>query len=125
MIDPELTRRVEYLEETVDPLRDLPDRTAKLEARMGAVETQIVQLRTEMHDEFSAIRSEFKADLASLEIRTAEHFVGLRDGLRQDIAGMGRDLAGLFLESRRQTQVLIEGLITPMTMRRETSPPTS
>ena len=45
-MDADLIRRVEYLEETVESLRDLPDRTAKLEVRMGAVETQIVQLRS-------------------------------------------------------------------------------
>jgi hypothetical protein len=43
-----LTERVGILEKTVEELRLLPDRVA-------AVESQILQLRGEMHDGFSAI----------------------------------------------------------------------
>jgi vacuolar-type H+-ATPase subunit H len=48
-----LTERVEVLEMNVRLLEDLP-------ARMSAVEAQILQLRTEMRGEFSAVRSEMR-----------------------------------------------------------------
>jgi len=46
-----LAERVEVVEMRVGALEELP-------ARMAAVESQIVQLRTEMHSEFSAVRQE-------------------------------------------------------------------
>ncbi len=46
---PSLEERMDNIERIVEPLRELPDRVTK-------VEEQIVQLRTEMRDEFSAIR---------------------------------------------------------------------
>jgi hypothetical protein len=46
-----LTERVEVLEMNVGLLEELP-------ARVSAVESQIVQLRTEMRSEFSAVRQE-------------------------------------------------------------------
>jgi Skp family chaperone for outer membrane proteins len=49
-----LTERVEVLEMKVGVLEELP-------ARMSAVEAQIVQLRTEMRGEFSAVRQEMRA----------------------------------------------------------------
>ena len=48
-----LTERVEVLEMKVGSLEELP-------ARMSAVESQIVQLRSEMHGEFSAVRQEMR-----------------------------------------------------------------
>jgi hypothetical protein len=49
-----LTERVEVLEMKVGSLEALP-------ARMSAVESQIVELRTEMRAEFSAVRQEMRA----------------------------------------------------------------
>src|SRR5262245_31310050 len=46
-----VTERVEVLEMRVGAMEELP-------ARMAAVEAQIVQLRTEMRSEFSAVRQE-------------------------------------------------------------------
>jgi hypothetical protein len=46
-----LEERVESLEMSIEPLRELP-------GRVSALESQIVQLRSEMRQEFSAIRSE-------------------------------------------------------------------
>jgi hypothetical protein len=48
-----LTERVEVLEMKVEVLEQLP-------ARMSALESQIVQLRTEMRGEFSAVRDEMR-----------------------------------------------------------------
>ena len=48
-----LDERVGILEQKVEGLQKLP-------ARMDAVESQILQLRDEMRDEFSAIRERFE-----------------------------------------------------------------
>jgi hypothetical protein len=151
-MDADLIRRVEYLEETVQSLRDLPDRTAKLEARMGAVEMQIVQLRTEMRDEFSAVRKDMvtkedlKTEVAALRAAMATKedlrngaaalraematkgdlsngLNGLRRELQEDIAGLGRDFAARLLESEGRTRVLIEDVIARIAAGREGSPP--
>jgi ABC-type methionine transport system ATPase subunit len=44
------------LEHQMQAMRDLPERVAKLES-------QVLQLRQEMRDEFSATRNEFRAEL--------------------------------------------------------------
>lgn len=51
-----LARRVEILEQDVASLKELP-------ARMAAVESQIVQLREEMHAGFSALATELRAEM--------------------------------------------------------------
>ncbi len=48
-----LETRVESLEQRVTRLEELP-------GGMDRLESQIVQLRTEMHDEFSAVREEIR-----------------------------------------------------------------
>jgi len=53
MRDRPLARRVEILELKMETLEALP-------ARVAAVELQIVQLRTEMHGEFAAVRAEMR-----------------------------------------------------------------
>ena len=58
MTDITLVGRVEMLEETVQSLKQLPDRLSALEVRLGDVESQIVQLRGEMRDGFSAVHQE-------------------------------------------------------------------
>lgn len=60
---PNLEQRVAVLEEQMRTLKDLPE-------HVGAVESQILQLRTEMKDGFSAVRGEMRE---------------LRDELREDI----------------------------------------
>jgi hypothetical protein len=64
----ELARRVEMLEETVESLKRLPDRVGALEVRVDSLASQVLQLRTEMHDGFSAIegRMATKDDLARM-----------------------------------------------------------
>lgn len=147
-MDPDLVRRVETLEETVDSLRDLPARTVSLEVRMAAVELQIVQLRGEMRDEFSAIRremvtkDEFKSDLATLRMdmatkadvaRLAGEMVAtmaskadleaLRLEVREDIAGLGREMAARMLESESRTRVLFEDVVARIATGHEGPPP--
>jgi hypothetical protein len=64
----ELSRRVEMLKETVESLKRLPDRVGALEVRVDSLASQVLQLRTEMHDGFSAIegRMATKDDLARM-----------------------------------------------------------
>src|SRR6185295_14162449 len=106
--------------------------------------SQIVQLRTEMRDEFSAIRrdmvtkQDFKTELAAIReemvtkddlrdelsrFATKDDLNALRDEFREDIADLGRDFAARLLESEGRTRVLIEDLVARITTRREGSPP--
>ena len=82
-----LEQRVSALEKQMRDLQDLPERFKNLETRfdgvetrfvrvetrlggvetrLGVVESQIVQLRTDIGDEFSAIRWEMKTGFAEL-----------------------------------------------------------
>lgn len=92
-MDADLIRRVEYLEEAVESLRDLPDRTAKLEVRVGAVETQIVQLRSEMRDEFSAIREDMvtKKDLTT-EVAALRAEMATKKDLTTEVAALRAEM---------------------------------
>ena len=73
-----LTTRVENLERSVELLEALP-------ARVSAVEWQIRQLRTEMGEQFSAIRQEFAAADSGLR----EEFRTLRTDLRAELRAEG------------------------------------
>jgi hypothetical protein len=148
MPDADLARRVEMLEETLTSLRQVPDDLKVLKGRMTRVEVQVLQLRTEMRDEFSAVRAEMatKADLAELrrDMATKEDLVAMRRDmaanelaqlkreLRDDIAGMGRDLAQIILDTQRQmtegqsqTRVILEEIRSLVSVRREGNPPQS
>jgi hypothetical protein len=50
--------RVERLEFRVSALEKLPEQVAALTTRVEAVQSQVLQLRDEMHDGFSAIREQ-------------------------------------------------------------------
>ena len=84
----DLTARIEVLEAKVDKLEELPGRVA-------ALESQIVHLRTEMRDEFSAVRSDVQ-DLGTglrQEIREQggvlrQEMRGLNEGLREEMIGL-------------------------------------
>ena len=116
MADLDLVRRVEKLEESVDSLRDLPERTTRLEVRMGNVEMQIVHLRDEMHDGFSAmrgdmttmkgeltgeiaaVRTELKEEITAVRTELKEEITAVRTELREDIADLSRDLSARILD---------------------------
>ena len=76
-----LARRVEILEQDVASLKELP-------ARMAAVESQIVQLREEMHAGFSALATELRA-----EIRAGD------DSLREEIGGARLEMRAMHYET--------------------------
>jgi hypothetical protein len=80
------------LEEQMQEIRGLP-------ARVAGVELQIVQLREEMRESFSAIRTELGGNVDGLygrmdglrdELRTEMH--GIRDELRTEMHGIRDDL---------------------------------
>ncbi len=128
MAEGDLLRRVEKLEETVDSLRDLPERTTRLEVQMGNVELQIVHLRDEMHSGFSAMQR----DIAAVRTELKEEGTAIRAELaaqgaelREDIAGVSRDLSAKFLDLGTQIQVQIEGLHSVIATTREGNPPTN
>ena len=81
-----IKERMETLEKDVESLQSLPAEVKVLTLRVAGVESQIVQLRTEMADEFSAIRGQLKDGLE-----------GVRTELREDIAALGRETAAGFL----------------------------
>ena len=133
MPDADLAQRVRMLEETLRSLRDLPDdvRDLKLDVRdlkrrTTGVEVQVLQLRTEMRAEFSALRSEMatKQELADglaavrLEMATKKDLADLTNELREDIAGMGRDLA----EGQNQLRVMLEDVRSIVQIRSERNP---
>jgi hypothetical protein len=117
MTRPDLAERMDNIERIVEPLRALPDRVTK-------VESQIVQLRTEMRGEFSAIRRDMatKEDVAKCATRedlakcaTKEELAkcSTREDLaryatKEDLAKLATrdDLARLGRGLRRQTQGL-------------------
>jgi uncharacterized protein (DUF3084 family) len=107
MPDAPVTERLEILEKKVAAVETLP-------ARVGAVELQIVQLRDEVHIEFSAIRQEFSA--------VRQEFSAVRQefaAVRQEMAAMGASLREELRaeiragdeETRRYMRVLHEDVI--------------
>jgi hypothetical protein len=70
-------------------VRQLGERMGGVEGRLTGVESQIVQLRLEMADGFSAVKAEF----------------------RDEIAVHARETAGHVLETQRQMRVLYEDLV--------------
>jgi hypothetical protein len=83
--------RVENLEKTVTALARLPGEVSQLSLRVGTMESQIVQLRTEMKDEFSAVRGELVAMRGELRGELDEHWgvlAELRGGLAEVRGGL-------------------------------------
>ena len=74
-----LADRVENLENAVDSLRQVPARVGALEVRMSGVESQIVQLRHETRDGFSAMELRFE-DVWIKQSLTARSFVVVGEG---------------------------------------------
>ena len=71
MPEPTLAIRVENLERRIELLEALPE-------RVHAVELQIVHLRSEMHEQFSTVRQEFRGEIQAV-----------RDQLRGEIKAEG------------------------------------
>ena len=85
MQDRSIVERVEILEQDMELLKQLPDRVA-------AVESQLVHLRTEMHADFSATRSDMQAMGARLnesDEETRRHMRVLHEDVIARIATIG------------------------------------
>ena len=95
-----LVNRVASLEQRVTDLERLPE-------RITAVESQVVQLRTEMHDEFSAVRAEMKDMRESLRTEIAE----MGAALREEIADTRQSLGGQIDQLGPEMRVLHEDVI--------------
>src|SRR5215471_15882183 len=92
MADADLQHRVEMLENTVESLRKLPAEVAQLRRRMGWVESQTLQLRTEMRGEFSAMRAEMRGEMRDeFSVMRAEmrgELSAVRDEMHAEMSGM-------------------------------------
>jgi hypothetical protein len=78
-----LESRVEILEDRVTKLEALP-------ARIGSIELQIVQLRSEMHGEFSAVRAEMREMKRELRQEMRE----LNDEIRRHMLMLHEEVIG-------------------------------
>ena len=88
-----LATRVERLEQRMTALEELP-------GRVGALESQIVQLRGEMHGEFAALRMEMRA--GDEETRRV---------LRGETKAIGDRLEAAIQEARNHSRVMFEEVI--------------
>ena len=95
-----IDERLEVLEQKVEMLETLPE-------RVHAVELQIVQLRAEMRDGFSALRGELAARTSGLATR--EELTACTRGLatREELAACTRGLA-----TREELAARTSGLAT-------------
>jgi hypothetical protein len=96
MSDDLVLERVENLEKALASLATLPGEVADLKGRVGGLELQIVQLRTEMTEEFSAVH---------------EEIASTRNGLLEVIESSSRATEALFQETWAQTRTLYEDVI--------------
>ncbi len=98
---PSLAKRMDNLEKIVEPLRGLPD-------RVTALEVQVVQLRTEMRDESSAIRR---------DMVTKDDLVGFatKDDLAAAVAPLATkaEMRMLHEDLVERLKVIGEGLARP------------
>ena len=92
----DLVARVEVLEKKMTALEELP-------ARVSSLETRIVQLRTEMKGEFSAVRQEMR----SLKEETRVEMRSLEEELRAEIALL--HLAEIEVAAREVAQGDVDG----------------
>jgi hypothetical protein len=114
-----LTARVKSLEKRVELLEALP-------ARMSAIELQIVQLRSEMREQFSAVRSGLEGFRA--ESQSGIHAV--RNELRAEIkaacdevrSDLRAEIRGGDEETRRYMRVLHEEVLARLAMIEEARP---
>ena len=90
MAQKSLERRVEMLEKRVDILEQLPE-------RVRAVELQIVQLREDLHGEFSALATGLRSEIRAGDEETRRV---LREEMRE-----------LFADNQRQMRILHEDVI--------------
>jgi hypothetical protein len=119
-----LAERVTDLEKTTEPLRELPARVTRLEFRVTAVEEQVVQLRGEMRDGFSAVLEVIEAGSAATQRlfdETRTEMSAMRTEMatvRTQMGAFGTEIAALRSETnmgladvRTEMRVLHENLV--------------
>ena len=79
MADDALTARVEKIERMMELLETLPE-------RVGAVELQIVHLRNEMREQFSAVREELRTEIQAGDQETRRYMRVLHEEVLSRIA---------------------------------------
>lgn len=99
-----MIERVEKLEKTLESLAGIPDRMTAVEDRVGSLELQILQLRTEMNEGFSALHDELR------DVRG--EVVSTRSDLLEVIDSSSRASQGLFAQTWTQMRVLHEDVIS-------------
>ncbi len=128
----ELAVRVDTLEKQVSLLLQLPAQVADLTERVAGVESQVLQLRHEMRDGFSAIRSELgsrieavdtglrgemasktelRDEMASMKTELRAEMASMKTELREDIAALGRETVRLFDAAQRNARILHEEVL--------------
>jgi len=112
--------RVEKLEKTVAALTSLPGEVSQLSRRVGTMESQIVQLRTEMKGEFSAVRGELAEVRGGLaEVRgdlaeTRDNLLGVIESGSQATQQMFNEVRQDIGAFRQETNTRFDGLSTQM-----------
>ena len=112
--------RVEKLEKTVAALTSLPGEVSQLSRRVGTMESQIVQLRTEMKGEFSAVRGELAevrgglADVRGDLAETRDNLVGVIESGSQATQQMFNEVRQDIGAFRQETNTRFDGLSTQM-----------
>lgn len=87
MVGQTLTKRVEIMENTVIEMAPLPGRIDTVERKIEMLEQQFLQFRVELRGEFSALRVEFRAELAAAvaPVATRSEMLALHESVRGDI----------------------------------------
>ena len=120
-----MDERVTDLEKLAETLAPIPGEMATLTVRVGDVESQIVQLRTEVRDGFSAVRGEISVQHGETTSLRGE-MTGVRremTGLREDIAALGRETAERFIQFGAEMRTLFEESIGRRKVVAEGNPP--
>jgi hypothetical protein len=100
----------------VTALEALPSQVAGLTARTAAVESQIVQLRGEMHVEFSAVRREMHDGFVAVTTELGGQILRLDrkvDGLNRKIDESSSQSRALFEEVIDRLKAISEGRTSP------------
>ena len=110
-----LTTRVENLERKVELLEALP-------ARVSAVELQIVELRAELREQFSAIRQDFAVGLGegiqALRTELRAEIATQCEAVRTDLQGEIR-AEGQAIRTELRAEIKAEGEVVRTELRKE------
>jgi len=114
MPDELLSDRVERLENTVEGFQTLPADVAALGERVGSVETQILQLRTEMSSEFSDVRSEMRTEFADVRSEMRTEFAAVRSEMQTEFAAVRSEMQTGLASVKTELRQEIVGLRAEM-----------